>query len=113
MLARANLSKQVFVIASGWMTFGISLESLVTSCGGDRGQEGKELTKKAEKTLAGRISFFFFFVVHGRVLLSMFVLFQHYPASYSCTCTVSTGSCPVQPQSTAILYITELLHWSQ
>lgn len=53
MLARANLSKQVFVIASGRMTFGASLESPVTSCGGDRGQEGKELTEKAGKTLAG------------------------------------------------------------
>lgn len=52
-LAQANLSKQVFVIASGWMTFGASLESPVTSCGEDRGQEGKELTKEAGKTLAG------------------------------------------------------------
>lgn len=51
-LAQANLSKQVFVIASGRMTFGASLESPVTSCGGDRGQEGKELTKEAGKTLA-------------------------------------------------------------
>lgn len=51
--AQANLSKQVFVIASGWMTFGASLESPVTSRGEDRGQEGKELTKEAGKTLAG------------------------------------------------------------
>lgn len=52
-LAQANLSKQVFVIASRRMTFGASLESPVTSRGGDRGQEEKELTKKAGKTLAG------------------------------------------------------------
>lgn len=52
-LAQANLSTQVFVIASGWMTFGASLESPVTSCGGDRGHKGKELTTKAGKTLAG------------------------------------------------------------
>lgn len=45
-LARANLSKQVFVIAGGWMTFGASLESFVTSCGEDRGESRKELTKK-------------------------------------------------------------------
>lgn len=53
MLAQANLSKQVFVIASGWMTFGASLESLVKSRGGDRGEGEKELTKKSRKTLAG------------------------------------------------------------
>lgn len=58
-LAQANLSKQVFVIASGWMTFGASLESPVTSCGGDRGEAGKELTKKSRKTLAGWISVVF------------------------------------------------------
>lgn len=52
-LAQVNLSKQVFVIASGWMTFRASLESPVTSCGEDRGQEGKELTKEGGKTLAG------------------------------------------------------------
>lgn len=52
-LAQANLSKQVFVIASGWMTFGASQESPVTSCGEDGGQEGKKLTKEAGKTLPG------------------------------------------------------------
>ena len=52
-LAQANLSKQVFVIAREWMTFGASLESPVTLCGGDGGQEEKELTRNAGKTLAG------------------------------------------------------------
>lgn len=52
-LEQANLSKQVFVITSGLMTFGLSLESTVTSCGGDGRREGKELTKKVEETLAG------------------------------------------------------------
>lgn len=51
-LAQANLSKQVFVIASGWMTFEVSLDSPVTSCVADRGQEQKELTEEAEKPLA-------------------------------------------------------------
>lgn len=110
----ANLSKQVFVIASGWMTFGTSLESPVTSCGGDRGQEGKELTENAGKTLAVWINVFFFFfksIVCGMVLLSMLAPFQHHPASYSCTCTQSHLA--AAQQSTAILYITELLRWSR
>lgn len=105
-LARANLSKQVFVIASGRMTFGASLESPVTSCGEDRGREGKELTRKG---LAGWISdkLFLKSVVHGRVLLSMLALFQRRPTSYSCACSLTW-----QLPSTATVFCYTFFHWA-
>lgn len=82
-------NKCLWLPADGW-PLGASLESPVTSCGGDRGREGKELTTNAGKTLAGWISVFSFNpFVHGRVLLSTLALFQHRPTSYSCTCTQS------------------------
>lgn len=76
---------------------------------------GKQLTKKAEKTLAGWISVLFFkSVALGKVLLSLLALFQYCSASYSCTCTSSfIWQTPSAAQVSAILYITGQLHWSQ
>ena len=84
-------NKCLWLPADGW-PLGASLESPVTSCGGDRGRGGGggELTTYAGKTLAGWISVFSFNpFVHGKVLLSTLALFQHRPTSYSCTCTQS------------------------
>lgn len=96
-LAQANLSKQVFVIAREWMTCGASLESPVTLCGGDGGQGEKELTRNAGKTIVGGISVFFLtsfcswkgFAEHaGSFSASLYFIFMH-------LLTVSPGSCPV------------------
>lgn len=106
--ALANLSKQVFVIASEWMTFGAFLESPVTSCGGDRGHKGKELTEKAGKTCSGWITVFF--LIH-----CSWTTFAEHACSFlesPCFIFMHLHSLTWQLLSTAIVYCYTLFQWA-
>lgn len=94
--------------------WGASLESSVTSCGRDRGQEGKELTKKCLENTCRVNNFvvciyiFFKPVCSRKSFAEHAGLFSASPLRIHALAQVSPGSCPGHPRSSAGLYITVL-----
>lgn len=112
--AQANLSKQVFVITSGRMTFG-GLSGV--SChimwwrwrtgGGKADKGGREDASWRKKKVV------FFFICCSWKGFAEHALFQHYLTSYSCTCTCSITWQLPNKVSLQLFFTTGQLYWSQ